>query len=275
MVKVFLLIFLSFELIANHHEIENFQDTFQTLIVSDKTILIGDNLNEICSKSSKKYITEGSTIILVDVHDCRTYSGLKYYFELFFNGKAYYVEKDDIKKSEYYKTNLSLMNNIEKETLKLQALKLSSKMHSIDSQRIHKFLTVTKNKGLVLVNYEIYEMSSYTEGTGFKFKIYNPTNKVIKYVYFSIIGYNAVNDPIYDKINKKTNISVKGVGPIKQGESSDYEFEYVWSTDLVEKVKIKEIKIQYMDGSIKIIKNVNDIIISEYDYFILMNNYYK
>lgn len=57
--------------------------------------------------------------------------------------------------------------------------------------------------------------------------------------------------------------TLKGVGPIKPNEEGEYEFDYVWHTDLVETTKLAVIKIQYMDGSFKTIQNGNDLIVGE------------
>jgi hypothetical protein len=42
-------------------------------------------------------------------------------------------------------------------------------------------------------------------------------------------------------------------GPIKPDENGSYNFKYTWFTDLVQRVKITQIKVQYMDGSFKTI----------------------
>lgn len=40
------------------------------------------------------------------------------------------------------------------------------------------------------------------------------------------------------------------------------KFNYVWYSDLVERVKILSVKVQYMDGTIKIINKPNEITLS-------------
>ena len=87
--------------------------------------------------------------------------------------------------------------------------------------------------------------------------------KTIKYINISFVGINTVNDKVLNKYGGSYINNVRCVGPIKQYEEAEFEWDYVWFTDIVETVKLVSIKVQYMDGTIKTITIVNSIIPSE------------
>lgn len=115
------------------------------------------------------------------------------------------------------------------------------------------------NIGICLINYEAFDVSEYTAGTGFRINVFNPTKKIVKYINVSFVGYNPVNDRVINKYGNSYINSVKCVGPIKPLESGEYEWEYIWFNDLVEKVKIISIVVEYMDGSKKVINDIKKV----------------
>ncbi len=123
------------------------------------------------------------------------------------------------------------------------------------------YLDNQKSAGIILMNYSVEDVSEVTDGVTAKFEVFNPTNKTIKYVTFYVSGINAVGDKVYN-IRQQSYVSeFKGVGPIKSKESASYEWEYAWFTDVVETLKIIKVKIQYMDGSAKIVTIPKSIVL--------------
>ena len=53
----------------------------------------------------------------------------------------------------------------------------------------------------------------------------------------------------------KTEKTVQGIGPIDYSEKGSYNFESVLYSKVVESMKIKQIKIQFFDGTVKVISN--------------------
>lgn len=80
----------------------------------------------------------------------------------------------------------------------------------------------------------------------------NYSNKAIKYLTWTLVGKNSVGDTVTNDYYKSP-VKVKGIGPIKPGESFSYNFDSVWGRDthFVEKVICTSILIQYMDGTSK------------------------
>lgn len=71
----------------------------------------------------------------------------------------------------------------------------------------------------------------------------NCSYKTIKYVWFNITAYNAVDDVVEKN-------SLKGIGPIKPFEEGSYNFDNAIHTKVANYHKINNVKIQYMDGSV-------------------------
>ena len=110
-------------------------------------------------------------------------------------------------------------------------------------EEVNEIIKIKNNKSAVMVFKSVaVDESEYTKGTGYEVSFLNQSKKVLKYVTFQVNAYNAVNDLIETK-------SVRGVGPIEHLDLGEYKWDYVWFTDLVEKVQIAKITIQFMDGT--------------------------
>jgi hypothetical protein len=143
----------------------------------------------------------------------------------------------------------------------------SKDLNNNRKREFQTYLEKQKSVGIILMNYSVEDVSEVTDGVTAMFEVFNPTNKSIKYVTFYVSGINAVGDKVYN-IRQQNNISeFRGIGPIKSNESASYEWEYAWFTDVVETLKINKVKIQYMDGSVKLVTNPNSIILpSKFQY---------
>ena len=82
--------------------------------------------------------------------------------------------------------------------------------------------------------------------TGFKGSFLNLSKKKIKYLYISLSAVNAVGD----LVKKKT---VTAIGPILPGDAGSYSYDNMFFSNIIEVVKITAIKIQYFDGTVKMI----------------------
>lgn len=86
--------------------------------------------------------------------------------------------------------------------------------------------------------------SDYT--IGFDISLSNLGKKTIKYSFITVTATNPVNDKVGTKV-------VKAVGPIEPTETGEYEFEDVIYSRVAKYLAIENIKLQYMDGTVKII----------------------
>lgn len=117
----------------------------------------------------------------------------------------------------------------------------------------------TEKYGLGFVK---YNATSGYSSTGASFKIFNPSKKTIKYIWFTVAGENAVEDLV--KLSSGSYYTtLKGIGPIESNGFGSWEFEHVWFTDIIEYLRISNIKIQYMDESVRTVKYNENMYIGE------------
>ena len=84
-------------------------------------------------------------------------------------------------------------------------------------------------------------------------EIYNATEKEMKYITFTYLPYNSVGDLVACSIKKTSEAICKLTGPFAPGKSTYVDWKNVWYNSTIQKVKLKEVKIQYMDDTEEII----------------------
>ncbi|NTW99661.1 MAG: hypothetical protein HGB35_07005 [Geobacteraceae bacterium] len=213
-------------------------------------------------EDSKKY-KQISEFALLPVSCIYSLYGDPKYYEVMYCGKGYVVKEGDIAITKDENTYLHALDHGRVDLMRENAKKVSIYFRIGDYERGIALGKKLHTRGLFIYDREIYDTSEYSEGTGFKVSIFNTSNKTIKYISFSVIGYNPVKDMV------RGRPVVKGVGPIKPGESAVYDWEYLWFTDLVQTHKIMQIKVQYMDGSVKVYKSGDDLILSGYEKYLI------
>ena len=189
--------------------------------------------------------------------------GQKYY-KAFYNGKAFFINASNVKLTNEQKSRLdSLMrcSPQEQEVFFHKSLNLFKRIYADElSNALTTFQSYMKY-GLNIETWGVYDESEYTDGTGIRFRFFNPTDQTIKYITINFVGYNAVDDPVSSR--GKTVQTRKCVGPIGPEETATYKFEYVWFTDIVQYAKIRSIVVQYKNGSTKTITNAKQITFPE------------
>lgn len=178
------------------------------------------------------------------------------YFKACYNGKAFFIAKNKVRLLPDAILNL--------DTLKRCSPQIRDAFfnHTLMASKLALIQTIEDNfarvnsyskYGLAIAEWNVYDMSEYTDGTGVRFQFYNPTNSMIKYITIVFQGYNAVDDPVGRPITKKC------IGPIDPGDFATYKFDYAWLTDIVDYAKIKSITVQYKNGTTKTISNAKNI----------------
>jgi hypothetical protein len=130
---------------------------------------------------------------------------------------------------------------------------------------LDKMLSTARAKNLVLWNWSWSYPNEYSKFTDVAIEVLNPYRSKIKYISFTIKAYNPVGDVVKDGITGATAKTVKGIGPIEYGDHGSYNFESVFYSNVIDKMQITQIKIQFFDGSTKIINNPAKIHSSESD----------
>lgn len=238
------------------------------LTITDTSFIVGKlNAGAIlykpddCEGSDPKFIN-ASAVVIAGALKCKPSSySTKNYIQVCYKGEIWLTEEDDIILSRSSFDELNSLSEDSKAVFAQSALKKDSLIRL----SLYREFTITKQKGatqgLLLLKWGTYDKSEYTDGTNAFFDIYNPTKKTIKYIWFNVTGFNPVGDKVIDRKRNTSNIELKGVGPVEPGSIGKYTYDYVWFTDLVKQAKINSIKIQYMDGSFKLITDANQIVL--------------
>lgn len=118
-------------------------------------------------------------------------------------------------------------------------------------------------RGLILCKHWLITPEKYYEPKtiGYGFKVFNPTNKRIKYVKVGLYGINAVED------RETLKEMVSGMGPVEPHEYSTWKFKGIFDNDseLIDNLRIVSFEVIYWDNSKKWLK-VDDIYCEESDF---------
>ena len=102
---------------------------------------------------------------------------------------------------------------------------------------------------------EIFKLlpSSPNSASGVSLKIdwfYYNTKKEIKYIYFTVVPYNAVGDRQYCDIRDYSTFTGSVTGPISAGSRPKvHNWENAWYNHTIDSLEIIKVEIEYMDGS--------------------------
>lgn len=230
--------------------------------------------SDLCSLYPGTTLKAGRPIIVIAERDCKSRYGSEVtrHYEVAVGGKRFFVDKSAIKLSALDQEKAQRLASETRDQYFEKAALLSIQVRRQEFGQLLKAIEATRKAGLTIVKASIADVSEYTEGTSFSIKVINPTDKPIKYIWFTVIGYNAVNDPVRDRLKGGPSLTVKAIGPIEKDESGSYKWEYMWHTDIVESFKISEIKVQYMDSSTRMIRDWTSIALSTQNRRVLEEN---
>lgn len=89
----------------------------------------------------------------------------------------------------------------------------------------------------------------------------NTSDKIIKYANFSVVPYNAVDDPVSCQIRRSRGTAIGSfTGPLNPGESAGgpgWGWECLWYNSTIVTAKIDQVEIEYMDGTFVTVEGDN------------------
>lgn len=234
-------------------------DSTLILGISKGLCFIGKEVSNYDCGFDINYIVQFNTrFIISDAYSC----GYRKYYKVIYQNEEYFIDSRDIRlvNSEVnYHEILYHLSPPKKERYCNFAKYMSDAYYKKRLMEAASFLDNYKQNGLAILSWRLNDESEFTEGTGLKITFSNRSNKTIKYIWTSIVGYNSVGDKVVDPKKRVSSIQVKSVGPIRPNNSAEFEFNYIWFTDLVDNAKITYIKVQYMDGTTKTINHPVEI----------------
>ncbi len=122
---------------------------------------------------------------------------------------------------------------------------------------VSQLQTKYSSYGLMISKWSWGYESEYSSASYFHVLIWNPTRKRIKYIHFSL----TAEDPVGTRLRSfgKSVITVKAIGPIEPTDFGSWEFDNVFWSEVIETMTISSIKVEYMDGSVKVIAQPSKI----------------
>jgi len=238
------------------------KNAIMTVIEENKDL--GTDLDEACRLTNRKSFRQPRLVFIAGFDSCqKAHGGQANFYRVMRAGESFYVAEEDVMIDSSDEAFIKGLNGGQKDRYVEVAKQVSLEHRRLALRSVLDALASHKKYGLSVISAGIYDESEYTEGTSFVIQVLNPTPKVVKYVWITVVGYNAVGDPVRDTVQNSSAITVKGVGPIQTDSSATYRWKYFWHTDIVESFKLKKIKVQYMDGSTRQIDNVQSIQLNE------------
>lgn len=95
---------------------------------------------------------------------------------------------------------------------------------------------------------------NYVGGIDNSIYFINNSTKKIKYITFTVSGYNAVDDKATDDISGRSSVQLRLVGPIDGNSFSGGTWDAAWYNYTTDYAKISQAKIEYMDVTTKTVK---------------------
>jgi hypothetical protein len=189
--------------------------------------------DSMCSIYGFKTLDVGTKVVIIAQRDCKTQytKDTVSHYEIALDGKSYFIEKSAIDLSnqeEDIVKRFSTENNNENfekaifisRQMKFEEINSKKKEELLVKRKeTENFLEITpymKKYGFSIVEVSIEDASKYTKGKNFYISVVNFSDKTIKYIWFSLIGFNAVKDPVIDVFRRSPSFTVKAIGPVKK-----------------------------------------------------------
>lgn len=237
--------------------------------ITKNSLTAGTSIDlDFCREQQPISIHKDAAVVIVGTKSCNSkYSSIseKYYI-VGYRGKIRYIKQKDVFLTKEDQEKIDTLKNENLAQMTETAIHNSNLLYKSALESLLEKLNKTKSSGVAILTYQVFDESEHTEGTGYKISYYNSTKKIIKYITATVIGYNAVGDPVKSTFNRNSTLILRGVGPIQPEGSATYQKSYAWHTDVVESIKVISIKVEYMDGSVANIKEPRSVTLDDASY---------
>lgn len=235
---------------------------------------VGLSASDSCRPSGAKKPVAGVMVVVVRAVECQPHYGgapVKL-FEVLYRGGALYVREDDLLMTDDVKRAVAADDEQSIEANRASWVEDSKYAYLYQLDKAIKALKATAPQGIALIDSSIFDVSEYGEGTGFSVKFLNTGKKTIKYANFSILGLNAVKDPVRERFSRDATVRLRGIGPVEPDSFASYSKDYMWMSDFVEYHRITQIKLEFMDGTSKTISDIKRIKVDSSVYDLLTDD---
>lgn len=145
--------------------------------------------------------------------------------------------------------NRDSMEKEEEKSIEMAALRTEDSLR----KEYHNLLVGLRNKNKVIWDWSWSYPSEYSSFAEVSIEVLNTFKQKIKYIWFTFNAFNPVDDPIRDGFKGGYDVTVRGIGPVEFGEKANWNFESVFYSKTIQTMRIKQLKIQFFDGTIKTI----------------------
>jgi hypothetical protein len=118
-----------------------------------------------------------------------------------------------------------------------------------------------KEKLRQIIRIKKFYSSSPNSAGGVDFNIIwqNKSNKVVKYITFEVVPYNAVGDIVECTIRNSSTFRGQVTGPIKKNKWNGYgtTWSNAWYNNTIKKIKVTGVDIDYVDGTSETLYNTD------------------
>lgn len=232
---------------------------------------VGSFMPDSCRPSGAAKPVSGVLVVVVREVECKPkYGGEPVkIMEVLYRGNSLFVRQDELFMTDDVKRAVAADDEQSVEANRASWIEDSKYAYLYQLEKAIKAVKATASQGIALIESSIFDVSEYGEGTGFSVEFLNTGRKTIKYVNFSILGLNAVKDPVRDRFSRNATVRLRGIGPVEPDTFASYSKDYMWMSDFVEYHRITQIKLEYMDGSSKTISDIKRITVDPDFYEIL------
>lgn len=223
-------------------------------------------LHEKLLQKAKSIYGEDVDIVNVVYESSWSPASLIFYFSL-----LGYVETAYAKADVYSTTHVSLLKEESQKKKESEALKAIEDERNLEElkdvinqskQRVVTRKDIKKqdilnqiakeNSPLGIVSYSTTYPNS-AGGVGCQIKIYNASNKIIKYVDFTVIPFNRVFDKTYSEIDGQSSKTIQIVNFIEPNTFYTAEWENIWYNHTISFMEIEQIKVTFKDNTVNYI----------------------
>jgi len=224
---------------------------------------------EYCSGSSPKYLAGSPSLVIAGVKTCSSSFNNALFYDVIYKGEHFFADTNTISLAGFTVKDFSNLNEDQKNSFIRNAERKERAFYDMKKGQLDEATGRAKRAGMLILNWGTDSENQYSNGTGAHFTIYNLGPKEIKYIYFNVKGYDTRGHRIVDNKSNRSIIELRGMGPVKPGDTRSFSFNTVWPSSLVQNPAITSLKIVYVDGSDKEVSAVEKLILDQdlYAYF--------
>lgn len=236
--------------------------------------VVGTTVSDMCYPAGGGRVIPGVLVVVVRAFECtpKYGSSKETLMEVLYRGRSLFVSQDGVYLSDADRRKVVERDAASVEDSRTAWVTDSKDAYHYQLKQAIKEVDATSKFGIALIESRIFDVSEYGEGTGFSVKFLNTGKKTIKYANFSILGLNAVKDPVRDRFSRDATVRLRGIGPVEPDRFASYSKDYMWMSDFVEYHRITQVKLEFMDGTSKTISDIKRIKVDSSVYDLLTDD---